>query len=250
MKDSRHRRERSLGLPPTGRIDLPRSSRCSPPPLKGILKKTSRFEHPSQATPLPANFSLITETLSTTDTVEKPRLSPRDNIGQRLLAAMGKAMETVKVDLKQQEEERMEARRQRVAAAMQALGSMKMPGKEQDQSLVVMQDSGSETERGTVTSNRPSLRVAIQTLAAPQYQSDLLSLVEATGTPRLSLLMHGQEVTGLYSQIQGGWKKIYGGKEAPTAVESSQVTECYEVKDTALTPISKKCLWRADVFRL
>lgn len=167
-----------------------------------------------------------------------------------LLVAIGNAMQTVREDLEKQERERMEARRQRMAAAMQVLATMKMPGKDEDQSLVVLEDSGSETERAEVSSNRPSLRLAIQTYAPSQHQSDLLALVEANGTPRLSLLMREKEVTGLYTHTQGGWKKLYGGKEAPAAVEPTQVSECYEVHNRDLTPISKKCLWRADVFTL
>lgn len=169
---------------------------------------------------------------------------------KQLLAAVGKAMETVREDLERQERERMEARRERMAAAMQVLETMKMPGKQEDQSLVVLEDSGSETERGVVPSNRPSLRLAIQTYASPQHQSDLFALVEANGTPRLSLLMREKEVTGLYTQTKGGWRKLYGGKEAPQAVELAQVSECFEVHNTSLAPISKKCLWRADVFTL
>lgn len=197
-------------------------------------------------------MSALADDMSTSDIADKRFESMTCPSGpdKQLLAAVGKAMETVREDLERQERERMEARRERMAAAMQVLATMKMPGKQEDQSLVVLEDSGSETERGVVSSNRPSLRLAIQTYAAPQHQSDLFALVEANGTPRLSLLMREKEVTGLYTQTKGGWKKLYGGKEAPQAVELTQVSECFEVHNTSLTPISKKCLWRADVFTL
>ena len=252
MKDSRHRRERSLGFASPSTSANQRANRGSPPPLKGILRKTSRFDQTSKPPIVPGKEPTLAGDLSTSDAAEQ-RLEPvvipisQDKL---LLVAVGKAMETVREDLERQERERMEARKERMAAAMQALATMKMPGKDEDQSLVVLEDSGSETERGEVSSNRPSLRLAIQTYAPSQHQSDLLALVEANGTPRLSLLMQEKEVTGLYTQTQGGWKKLYGGKEAPAAVEPMQVSECYQVHNRDLAPISKKCLWRADVFTL
>lgn len=65
---------------------------------------------------------------------------------------------------------------------MHVLATTNMPEKQKDQSLVVLKVSGSETKGGVVPSNRPSLRLVIQTYASPLHQSDLISLVEASGT--------------------------------------------------------------------
>ena len=193
-----------------------------------------------------------------------PRHSPKAENTQKPSGALlldesfiqdvGKVIESIKTARTQAATSKIQTRKGRLREALAILEAMNVSSKEKDQSLVVLGtdlDSGSETERRAQNTNRVAMKAAIRVLVTdPRQLGDLLDAIDTCGTPRVCLLMRRNRVEGLYRQGVGSWRKLYGGKEAPASVDPSQVTGCFELRDTALSPVPPKQLWKADAFTL
>ena len=275
------------------RVRSRQGTRGSPPPTRGILKKTAAFEKLESRTSQPkdsssnvsrlpsfsisginevSTFSVesVERLISTLPDLEStPRFlsskpSPRSPkpseapasllVDDSLIQEVDRVIQTIKSARFQAASMRIQAKQARLKEALAILEAANIQGKEKDQSLVVLGtdlESGSETERKALGNNRAAMKAAVRALVTdPRQLDDLLEVIDTSGTPRLSLLMRRNRVEGLYRQGPGGWRKLYGAKEAPTTVDPAQVTGCFELREAALAPVSQKQLWKADAFTL
>jgi len=264
-------------------------ARTSPPPTRGILKKTGAFEKvesrtsptkdsSSNVSRLPSfsmsginevsTFSVesVERLISTLPDLEStPRFlsskpSPRSPkpsvviVDDLLIQDVSRVIQSIKTARSQAAATRLQAKLGTLKQAFSILENWTLQEKEKDQSLVVLGtdiESGSETERKGLSNNRAVMKAAVRALVPDARQvDDLLEVIDSSGTPRLSLLMRRNRVEGLYRQGPGGWRKLYGGKEAPPTVDPALVTGCFELREAALAPVSQKQLWKADAFTL
>lgn len=287
-KSATHRDMRSEVEAEEERSRNRQGARTSPPPTRGILKRTAVFEKvesrtspakdsSSNVSRLPSfsisginevsTFSVesVERLISTLPDLEStPRFlsskpSPRSPkpsviVDDSLIQDVSRVIQSIKAERSQATASRLQAKQDKLKQAFSILETLDLQGKEKDQSLVVLGtdlESGSETERKGLGNNRAVMKAAVRALVPdPRQVDDLLGVIESNGTPRLSLLVRRNRVEGLYRQGPGGWRKLYGGKEAPMTVDPALVTGCFQLREAALAPVSQKQLWKADAFTL
>jgi len=241
-----------------------RSEPLSRHPLKSILKKASkvlkcdlaaaRFPEISPFT-LPASGPDFypTETIFRARNSQSPprpvpslREKPNSPIptDTSLTEKLEEAMKTIQAEREALRVKQLENRHRRLVEVLAQL---------EDKTVLTakLEDGGSETEHGSYANNRLAMKLAVrQYVTDIQQREELLHLIDTSGTPRLSILMHRQKVEGLYRQSPSGFVKVYGSAQAPETVKPGMVKKCFEFKAETLAQVSQKQMWKADAFSL